>query len=362
MALLSLLDDPSPLVRKSIGVMMATSDDAPRALILGLLAEQNEISALLLARSPVLTDDDLVDAAAIGDAQAQSAIAGRMELSSAVCAALCEVGGEDALVVLAGNLTADIPGFSLERLLDRCGRNGALREALLARPDLPLALRQIIATQVADALSAFVSGCGWMAPERSQRVSRESGERVAISLAGHGAERELMALVAQLRLQGRLTASLILRSLLSAEPALAEAALADLSGMPLARASSLIHDRRGTGLRALYRKAGLPEGLFKAFAAAVSALHEVGFANTDMLRATISRRIVERVLIACESMQGAEASALMALLRRVDAEAARLEATEVAGSLADDAALAFLIETDPELLVELDVLDLRQAA
>jgi hypothetical protein len=61
-------------------------------------------------------------------------------------------------------------------------------------------------------------------------------------------------------------------------------------------------------------------------------------------------------------MEGAEAGALMALLRRVDAEAARLEATEIAGSLADDAALAFLIETDPELLVELDVLDLRQAA
>jgi hypothetical protein len=52
----------------------------------------------------------------------------------------------------------------------------------------------------------------------------------------------------------------------------------------------------------------------------------------------------------------------MGLLRRIDAEAAREEARVMADSLADDAALAFLVEADPSLLVELEDGDIRQAA
>jgi hypothetical protein len=52
----------------------------------------------------------------------------------------------------------------------------------------------------------------------------------------------------------------------------------------------------------------------------------------------------------------------MALLRRLDAEAARDEARALADSLADDAALALLVEADPNFLIELDLGDLRDAA
>ena len=68
------------------------------------------------------------------------------------------------------------------------------------------------------------------------------------------------------------------------------------------------------------------------------------------------------VLIACEALQGPESNALMALLRRMDAEAAREEARALADSLADDAALALLIEADPSFLIELEAGDLRHAA
>ncbi len=68
--------------------------------------------ALVLAHSPVLTEADLVDAAAIGDRLAQRAIAIRRYLSVGVCAALAEVGCEEALVTLAGNRTAQIADFA----------------------------------------------------------------------------------------------------------------------------------------------------------------------------------------------------------------------------------------------------------
>jgi uncharacterized protein (DUF2336 family) len=361
-AILSLLDDTSPLVRRAIAEEFAGATRAPRSIILGLIQDQSDIASLVLAHSPLLTEADLVDAAAIGDGLCQRAIALRPHLGIGICAALAEIGAVEALVALAMNPTAEVPVSALERMVERAGDDGALREAVLGRSDCPLSLRKIIANHISVSLAQFVSGCGWMTTERSSRIGGEACDRVAIRLAGEGGAGDAVALASHLKNEGRLTPGLILRSLLTGEPALAEAAFADLSGLPLSRAAHLLHDRRGSGLRALYRKAGLPESLLPAFVAAVSALHEVGFASTLSARAMITRRIVERVMVACDGLQGPDSGALMALLRRLDMEAAREEAREIAESLADDAALAVLIEADPNLLVELDVIDHRQAA
>ncbi|HEV2508083.1 DUF2336 domain-containing protein [Bosea sp. (in: a-proteobacteria)] len=359
-ALIALVDDPSPLVRRALAEELAAAPQAPRNLVLGLIGEQSDIAAMLLAQSPVLTEADLVDAAAIGDGLAQRAIAQRPWLSPGVCAALAEIGCEEALVVLLANPTAEIPDFSLERIFEREGEAGAVREAMLARDDLPPGLRQAIAAKVSDALAAFVSGCGWLTEERSARLARESTERVAVALAAGGEESDAPAIVDCLRENGRLTPGVILRSLLSGEPALAEAAFAALSDLPLKRVRALLWDKRGAGLKALYRKAAMPEGLLPAFAAAVEALKQAG--PGLHCRGGIDRDLLAEVLIACEGLEGPGANALMALLRRLDAEAARDEARALADSLADDAALALLVEADPNFLIELDLGDLRDAA
>ena len=359
-ALIALVDDPSPLVRRALAEELAAAPQAPRNLVLGLIAEQSDIAALLLAQSPVLTEADLVDAAAIGDDLAQRAIAQRPWLSPGICAALAEVGCEEALLALLANPTAEIPDFSLERIFEREGEAGAVREAMLARDDLPMGLRQAIAAKVSDALAAFVSGCGWLTEERSTRLARESTERVAVALAAGGEASDAPAIVDCLRENGRLTPGVILRSLLSGEPALAEAAFAALSDLPLKRVRALLWDRRGAGVKALYRKAAMPEALLPAFAAAVEALKQAG---PDQRRGGgIDRDLLAEVLIACEGLEGPQANALMALLRRLDAEAARDEARLLADSLADDAALALLVEADPNFLIELDLGELRDAA
>ncbi|KPF71686.1 hypothetical protein IP69_05905 [Bosea sp. AAP35] len=360
-ALMALIDDPSPRVRRAIAEEMASSPRAPRNLVLGLIADQSDVAALVLAHSPVLSEADLVDAAAVGDSLAQRAIAMRPGLPAGVGAALAEVGCEEALVTLAGNRTAELPDFSLERMVERAGDNGVLREALLARVDLPPGLRQAIASKVSDALASFVAGCGWLTPERSARLARESTERVAVALAAGGEDSDAPAIVEVLRLNGRLTPGLMLRSLLSGEPALAEAAFVALSDLPEARVAALLRDRRGAGLKALYRKAGLPASLQPAFTAAILALNARGFDTAGTGRG-LDRSLLRQVLIACEGLDGPEAQALMGLLRRMDAEAAREEARAMADSLADDAAFAYLVEADPALLVELEIGDIRHAA
>jgi uncharacterized protein (DUF2336 family) len=327
-ALTAMLDDPSPLVRMSMAEALGVSEYAPRHVIVALAGDQAEVACLVLARSPVLADCDLVDCAALGDVRVQAAIASRPYVSTGVAAALAEIGCAEALVVLAGNPGADILPVSFTRMVQRHGTDGALREALLARPDLPLETVQAVAAALSETLNGFVTGCGWLSTERSSRVTREARERTTVAL----------------------TPVLILRALLSGRTGFAEAALADLSGYPVKRVSAILHDRRSAGFRALYGRTGLPLSLQVAFEAALAGAREVA-TEVGGDDARLSRRLVERALVACATLSSDESSRITALLRRFEVEAAVEEARGAADALADEAALVLVLEHAPETLM-----------
>jgi uncharacterized protein (DUF2336 family) len=361
-AMLLLAQDPSPLVRLALADVLALSEDAPHAILMTLIQDQSHVAAPVLRQSPVLTDADLVDAAAVGDMLAQRAIAGRFELSLAVCAALVETGCPEALAALVNNGTAQLVPSLLRRVAERSGEDHAVREALLARPDTPADVLHMLTEQVASRLGIFAQGCGWMSQERVVRLTRETGEKVAIDLAARCDSAALIDLVQGLQGARRLTPALMLRALIFAEPALAEGAFSVLTGLPLDRVCAIMHDRCGTGLRALYRKADLPAELFPAFASACAALSETGFARNEAERANLSVRIIARVTQACAHIPGPEINGLMALMRRFEADALREASIQMAETMADEAALALMVDHAPELLIELDESDLRQAA
>ncbi len=335
-ALTTLLDDASPLVRRSLAEAFASATDAPRHIIVALASDQSDIASLVLGRSPLLSDAELIDCAAVGDAFAQSAIALRPNLSGAVAAALAEVGAREALISLAVNAGADLPEFSMRRMIERFGDDGEMREALLSRPFLPPTLRSDLVTATANALSAFVTSRDWLSGERAERATREAREKATIIIAADTAANSHngpLALARHLRKCGQLTAGLVLRSLLSGHGALFEAALAELSGMPVARVAGHVRAFRQSGFAALYAKAGLPAGLLPAFRAALEAQREVGAPMADGAEAALSRTMIERVLTAVAGLNSAEIGQLTAVLHRFEAEAAREEARRMAAHM-----------------------------
>lgn len=332
-ALTSLLDDPAPSVRKALAEAFASAQDAPIAIVVALANDQSDVASPILSRSPLLGDGELIDCAAIGDAFAQAAIALRASVSPSVAAAIAEVAAREPLIALAVNPGADIPEFSMRRMVERFGSDGELREALLSRPGLPPSVRSDLVAATASALSQFVVGCAWLSSERADRVVREATDKAHVMIAADAERsrdwRAARALVKHLRACGRLTPSLALRALLSGNSCLFDAALVELSGLPERKVLPLARDWRGNGFAALYKAACLPEKLLPAFRAALSAIGEFGASAHDS-GARLSRAMIERVLTACESADPVELGSLLALLRRFDAEAAREEAREAA--------------------------------
>ena len=125
---------------------------------------------------------------------------------------------------------------------------------------------------------------------------------------------------------GQLTAGLILRALLSGNVVLFEEALAELTGMPVARVSGLVHDSGSAGLRALFDKARLPQSTYPAFKEAIEAMREGGFLSEPGGAARLKRRMIERVLTRCADEEIGDIEPLLTLLRRFATEAAREEA------------------------------------
>jgi len=347
-ALLSLLDDTSAAVRRAVARELGSELDIPRHLVLALARDQSDVAALVLARSPLLMASDLVDCVEAGDALAQTAVAVRPGLPLAVASALVAVGAPDALVALAENHGAPLPEFLMHRMLDRHAKLPALREALLARPGLPAAVRQRIAVAVAEQLTAFVARRRWLGMERAEGAARESGERTVLTIAATAPdEPSVAALVRQLRQEGRLTPRLLLRGLLSGEERLFAGALAELAEVPPGRVAALAGDERGRGREALLERAGIPVALRPAFLVAWSACRAYsGHRWEEGGPVGLFRPILERVIAACASRGDADGDALTALLRRFEAEIAREEARGTAARLAESAALGALIEAD----------------
>jgi len=134
---------------------------------------------------------------------------------------------------------------------------------------------------------------------------------------------------------------LILRALLSGNLELFDASLAELSGLPPARVSALLHDRGGASLQALLIRAGLPKSTFAAFRVALEACRETGYVDSLDRSAHLRRRMVERVLTHCETDRQA-AEPLLILLRRFATESAREEARMFCEELVAEDALDLL--------------------
>ncbi len=336
-ALLMLLDDASPLVRKAMAEVFARSADAPPAIVAALAVDQASVAVPILEHSPLLFDADLVDIVATGNCEIQCAIARRADLPPSVCAAIAEVGSPASALELIENPQAELAAFSLERIVERHGHLAAIRESLLELRGLPVKLRLILAEKLSSTLAHFVTARNWMSADRAERATGEALERTTINIASQTRGADMVALVSHLRAAGQLNAALILRALLSGNFELFQEALVQLSSLPRTRVAALVDDRGGASLNALLAKARLPKSTFGAFRVALEASHEVGYIGTVNGITRLRRRMVERVLTECETRPTPETEPLLIMLRRFATESARDEARMFCDELlADD--------------------------
>jgi uncharacterized protein (DUF2336 family) len=329
-AMTVLLDDSSRDVRFALADALASSPAAPRHVLLMLATDQMDIAGLVLARSPVFIDAELVDIAAASCERLQIAICERPLVSGSVSAAIAEVGEMAACRVLLLNIGADIARISLKRIAERFGDDPDMRDILLSRPELPADIRQMLIRRLGDSLGALVVGKSWVGEGQAETLTREACDRATVAIAAETESEELVPLVEHLRVTGQLTTALLLRALCAGNVRFFETALAVLSGMPEGRVASLVRAGRANALQAVYAKAGLPMVAFEAFIAALETCKGMAEKGGPSDRYRFTRVMVESVLSRYHDITDGEVNELMTMLRRFAADQAREAARDYA--------------------------------
>lgn len=274
-ALTFLLDDPSAKVRHAMAEALSLSPHAPPQVIAALAADQPDVATVVLARSPVLADADLIDRVACGDGRVQAAIAMRPSVSMPVAAALAEIGEAQACRALLANHGATIAALSYRRMAERFGGDGLVRESLLADPALPPDCRHLLLTKVGEALKGSPLVVALMGAARADRVTREACVRASVTVIDGTGPAELGALVEHLRMRGDLTPGFMVRAVAMGKIDFLGAALVSLTGQGAERVRALLTSGRDAALTVLLRTAGLPSGTHAPILTALHVWREV---------------------------------------------------------------------------------------
>jgi uncharacterized protein (DUF2336 family) len=321
-AMTMLLDDPHRDVRRALAEALAAAPEAPRALVVALAHDVDQVAAPLLARSPILTDADLIDCVTAGGAVAQCAIARRAKLGPGPADALANGSERAAALALIRNVDARPSRAGLETLIRRFGNDPEARVALLERPDLPAVLRAEITIGTMNALADLLVSRGRLNQIQAERSARDSRDAALAGIAADCADGELAELARALRERGVLTLALLLRSLLGGDRTLLAASLSELSGLPPRRVAGFVGDPNGGGFAAAALVAGLPRHALPVFRAALGAIETQGAERGAALKAPL----VRSAIAACERSGDPALEPILALLSRFEAEAARAQA------------------------------------
>jgi uncharacterized protein (DUF2336 family) len=336
-AMTLLLDDPSSKVRQSLAEALSMSPHAPPQVVAALAADQRDVAAPILMRSPLLSDLDLIELLAGGDDAVQCLIAARPRVSMALAAAVAEIGGSEACLTLLANDGADIATLSYRRMAERFGQEARLRSALLGQARLPADSRHMLMVCLSEALgnSPFVSGL--MGAQRARRLAREACIKACVTLIDAIPAMEHAALVEHLRLRGELTTNLLVRAAACGKIDFLGAALVALAGQDEARVTALLAHGRDGALDALMARAGLEAPVRATTIRALHVWREVASGKTTAGVQEVSWLML-REIEATPGQRGpaAEARELAALVKSIHLDAlrdnARLHALAIAAA------------------------------
>lgn len=311
--------DIEVLVRETLSQSLKEVPDVSSDVARILAEDENDSVALpILEFSKALSEEDLVEIIGVCKPNRHVAVARRENVSEKVSEAIVEKGNEDAVVALVSNQTAQIGEKTYDKVIDKYGDNERIQEPMVKREKLPITIAERLVATVSDSLKEYLVTHHELSPEVASDLLLESRERAVVRLLQDDENSpDVTELVEQMDVNGRLTASIILRALCTGDLNFFEAAIAHRAHVALNNARVLIHDDGDLGMKALYEKASLPQRLYPAFRSAIDIAKISEAERSDKGPDWRSRLIMERVLTQFEGVVDLDSDDVDYLLGRL---------------------------------------------
>lgn len=229
-------------IRKALSDSLAAAEWAPPALIAMLALDEIDIARPVIARSPLLKDEDLLRVLVEATVEHQIEVARRPHISGRITDAIIDRAEPASLTALAGNRTAHVGEDALRRLVEHSRRIAALRAPLTRHPRLNDALAEQLYQWVGQALRQAI-GERFHIDEARLATAVDAaviaaGPRMPAPVAVDEpsvTDREEMErrLVAKLQAAGQLRAGFLIRAIREKRLSLFEHGIAALGGFPV---------------------------------------------------------------------------------------------------------------------------------
>jgi uncharacterized protein (DUF2336 family) len=289
--------DAADLVRRAMAVTLQSSKNLPHDIAVRLANDIDTIAAPVLVSSPVLTEEDLVDIVRASTTNKRCAVAARESLPTRLVHAILDTGDSRAAGVAAANDGADFDELAYQRAFAEFCETPEVMDAFVARSYLPLNITETLISHVSDQAIDRLIKTHALPPQLAVELAESARERATVDLVDQaGLSHDPRHFTQQLRINGRLTPSLILRALLRGHVEFFEHAMAELAELPHAKAWLLVHDAGPLGLRAVFDRTGLPSKLFPAIRACIDVVHQLEAPYDENGRAQFRRILAERAL------------------------------------------------------------------
>ncbi|MCC6949212.1 MAG: DUF2336 domain-containing protein [Bradyrhizobiaceae bacterium] len=230
---------------------LAPVENAPYETIRNLAHQDSiAVSGPVLARSPRLSDGDLVEIARTRGQPQLLAIAGRDQLGEAVTDVLVERGDGEVVHKVVGNVGARFSDLAFTELVDRAKRDDRLAENVGRRIDIPPHLFRKLMSQATERvqarlLSAAEPGMRTAIEEFLSDISRKVEAKPELASRSYSAAKSYVQLLAQ---SGRLGRRELVNFAREGRFEETVVALSELSGVPLDIVDRVMH---GDGLEPL---------------------------------------------------------------------------------------------------------------
>lgn len=292
-----IIADAEVRVRQALAETLAENPDAPRDVILALAKDADVVATPVLKLSDILTAEDMI--AIIGDQASlvkMAAMADRRHVLPDVCLALIERGDADTADRLLRNPGADISEAGLHRIVDRHGELHDLQSSLVARAALPATvIERAIAVVSFDLVARLVERHA-ISSAAASKLALATRERATLGLTSGLPAECMRTLAEQLIAEGRLTTSLLLRSLCLGNLDLAIHVIAIRSRLSIDYARGRLMEGDNTELKQLWLGAELPAKLLPAAKLAIAIMKETSIEGMKWDAAFFRSRIVQRII------------------------------------------------------------------
>jgi len=291
-----LLLDIDSTVRAALSEKLKDCNFLSHETVQKLSQDVDVVSLPMIASSTLLTDRDLLEVLETASDAKQIAIADRAELDLMVTDEIAKKGCYEAVEACLENQAAIIGLEGYQHILQRFGNEEIIQELLFRRPDLPKDTVTRLCEFISEDYKQELMVGDHLSDAVSARMILNARERIlAKNLSRRMTDYEQKKASLSLQKEGRLTATLMLRSLISGNQSFFLAALAEASGISKKRVNSLTSGRGYLGFRRLYDRAEMPNYLYEAFRTTLeeqrNARHYHPRADMDNLQ----QRLIDRI-------------------------------------------------------------------